>query len=165
MPEILILAVTLGVPVGFMSWLVFSWLYADNKLDLEAERKTIAANLKQMKKSSRSEQKDLNYMHRKWMWFGGGFYGLAALWTFFIVEVMDFLRFASNFPGFAKLFENGIANMVVNLISNQVGNIVNAFVWFNYWSDKSIVITALIAYLGYLAGVQLAKRDARKKRN
>lgn len=98
-----------------------------------------------------------NYVFDRWMWFGSGFYGLAALWTFVVIETIDIFTFIFTFPGFAKLFENGIFALITSLIVNQIGNIVSAFIWFKYWTDDSIGWWFLIAYLGYMAGMKVAK--------
>ena len=182
----------LGIPLGVLSWVMFSWLHSEGKLDIAANRKTIESNLKQMKKTHKSEKvaqakqgklkktslkeklQKLNFMHAnnspqdqtsdsanmifdRWMWFGSGFYGLAALWTFVIVEIQDMLRFITTFPGFAEIFKDGVVHVIVDLIVNQIMNIVSAFIWFTYWSDGSMITWVVVAYLGYLAGLKVAK--------
>ena len=150
----------LGVPILVLSWLLFSWLYREGKLEIKADRKATAGSLKEMKKASKD--KDVggqNYIYDKWMWFGSGFYGLAALWTFLVMELMDIINFFFNFPGFASLLAGGFINVIVKGLLNQLENIVSAFVWFNFWSDNSSpVIWFIISYLGYLGGIELAKR-------
>ena len=158
--DIIEAAIKLGIPMVVLSWLIFSWLYRDGKLDRQAGRKDIAANVKQMKTSFKSKDKQkTNYVYDKWMWFGSGFYGLAALWTFIIVEISQFFSFLFNFPGFESLFGEGLFNFLVALALGQLGNIINAFIWFVYWSDDgSILVYFLVAYMGYWCGVELAKR-------
>jgi hypothetical protein len=149
----------LGVPILVLSWLLFSWLYREGKLQIKADRKAIAGSLKEMKKVSK--QKDVggqNYIYDKWMWFGSGFYGLAGLWTFLVMELVDILNLIFNFPGFASLLADGFIKVIVRGLLNQLENIVSAFVWFNYWSEGSPVIWLVVAYFGYLGGIELAKR-------
>lgn len=182
----------LGIPVAVLSWLMFSWLHSEGKLNIAANRKDLASDLKQMKKTHKDEKvaqakrrkkakpslkerlQKLNFMQAnesqgdqasdsanmifdRWMWFGSGFYGLAALWTFIIVEVQDMLRFVFAFPGFAEIFKNGVIQAIIDLVMNQLMNILSAFIWFTYWSDGSLITWVLVAYLGYLAGLQVAK--------
>lgn len=161
MDPILILsaAFKLGLPILALSWLLFSWLYRKGKLEIKAGRKETAENLKEMKKNSKGKgQGGQNYLYDKWMWFGSGFYGLAALWTFVVIEIADFAKFIFNFPGFASLFADGFFTVLVTILLNQIGNIISAFIWFNYWPDGSPVTWFIIAYLSYLAGIELAKR-------
>lgn len=150
-----------------LSWLAFSWLYGEGKLDQGADRKTASAELKALRKAKKAEKKaekkngvtiDQDYMFDKWMWFGGGFYGLAALWTFIVVELMDLGRFLWNLPTFITTFDGGVMGFIGDFIVNQIGNIVSAFVWFNYWSHQSVILAFLVAWIGYWLGNQLAKR-------
>ncbi|MFT6046305.1 MAG: hypothetical protein ACI9WC_002010 [Arenicella sp.] len=149
----------LGVPILVLSWLLFSWLYREGRLEIKADRKATAGSLREMKKASK--QKDVggqNYIYDKWMWFGSGFYGLAALWTFLVMEMVDILNLILNFPGFTSLLADGFIKVIVRGLLNQLENIVSAFVWFNYWSEGSPVIWLVVAYFGYLGGIELARR-------
>lgn len=150
----------LGVPILVLSWLLFSWLYREGKLEIKADRKSTAGSLKEMKKASKEKGVGgQNYIYDKWMWFGSGFYGLAALWTFLVIELVDIVSFVFNFPGFASLLVDGFVKMIIGVFLNQLANIISAFVWFNYWSENSSpLIWFIVAYLAYLGGIELAKR-------
>jgi hypothetical protein len=94
------------------------------------------------------------------MKFGGGFYGLAALYTFVIVEIADISAFLMNFPGLNVLLADGIIALLVNALINQIMNFVTAITWFIYWGDGSRVLENMaLAYAGYYAGMQLALHD------
>ena len=156
---ILTAAFKLGLPVLVLSWLLFSWLYREGKLEIHADRKKTAENVKKMKKTSKQKGNGgQNYLYDKWMWFGSGFYGLAALWTFIVIELADMANFVFNFPGLDSLLAKGVVNALVTILLNQLENILNAFIWFNYWSDGWPLTWFLIAYLSYLGGIELAKR-------
>ncbi|MDP6096761.1 MAG: hypothetical protein QGG67_12390 [Gammaproteobacteria bacterium] len=92
--------------------------------------------------------------------FGSGFYGLAGLWTFTIIEIGDFFSFIWNFPGIGVLFEDGVLDFIISLLINQLGNFITALLWFGYWpgDDHSTLIWILIAYLGYWVGVEAARK-------
>lgn len=163
MPEVLEASLKLGLPMVMLSWLVFSKLYREGRLEVDANRKEAEAALKAQRKekkanpSASSTEKDA--LFDKWMWLGGGFYGLAGLWTLLIVEVTDITRFIVGLPQFVQSFDGGIFDLVKMFIANQLSNLVAAFAWFTYWADgKFIAYWMLVAYLGYLAGMQLAKR-------
>lgn len=161
--ELLKAVIQLGVPMAFLSWFMFSWLYSDGKLSIDADRKTISANLKEMKKSKQEPtDTELGFLYKRWMRFGSGFYGLAALWTLIVSEMLDVYGFMTNFPGFAKLLQDGIINLLVGFFINQLGNLITAFIWFSYWSKESVVLWVLVAYIGYWLGIQLAKRGYNK---
>ena len=92
------------------------------------------------------------------MYFGRGFYGLAALWTLVVIEVSELIGFVFNFSGLDALFGDGLIAFLFNLAMNQLSNLINAFVWFSYW-DGSMLIWVLVAYAGYLAGIEAARRN------
>lgn len=151
--------ILLGAPMVALSWFLFTWMFNTGEIDREDDRKAISARLKKMKKSvAAREHKNSNYVYEKWTWFGSGFYGLAALWTFAVIEIVQFFDFVFDFPGLAVLFEDGLVGFIVDFLLNQLGNVVQAFVWFSFWPADSIWIWILIAYLGYWAGVEMARR-------
>ena len=142
-----------------LSWFIFSWLYSSGEIDRKADRKAISARVKKMKKSfEKKDSQNANYVYDKWMWFGSGFYGLAGLWTFAIVEISDLFSFVFNFPGLSSLFAEGVISLIVSVLLNQLGNVITAFVWFSYWPADSIIVWLLVAYIGYWVGVELARR-------
>ena len=61
------------------------------------------------------------------MWLGGGFYGLAGLWTLFIVEVNDLLRFIGGLPEFIDTFNGGFFELFMMFLMNQFSNLIAAF--------------------------------------
>lgn len=143
-----------------LSWFIFTWLFSAGEIDREADHKTITSRLKNMKKVvADKENQNANYVYEKWTWFGSGFYGLAGLWTFAVIEITQFFGFIFNFPGFEELFGDGIIDFIITFFVNQLGNVIQAFVWFAYWPSDSIIIWILVAYLGYWAGVELARRN------
>ncbi len=151
--------IKLGLPMVVITWLMFSWLYGSGEIDREADNRAVKQRLKKMKTSfKKKETQSSNYIYNKWMWFGSGFYGLAALWTFSVIEVSDFFSFIFGFPGFAVLFEDGIIGFVISVALGQLGNMITAFIWFSYWPADSILVWILVAYLGYWGGVELARR-------
>ncbi len=150
----------LGLPMVGLSWTIFTWLYGDGDIDRQANRKSINSQVKKMKKSFKGKKGDgrVNYLLGKWMWFGSGFYGLAALWTFVVIELADIVRVLFNPSSIIAMFDDGFISAVLELLMNQIGNLISAFVWFGYWSDEGVIVWLLVAYLGYWVGVELARR-------
>ncbi|MEQ8953519.1 MAG: hypothetical protein RL120_05245 [Gammaproteobacteria bacterium] len=161
-PVDLIQAVLLmGLPLGGLSWLIFTWLYHSGEIDRSADRKTVSARVKEMKasyKSSRAKRRS-NPILAKWMWFGSGFYGLAGLWTFLAIEVSQFFDFLFNYPGTDYLLRDGFFSFVIDVLVNQLLNVVMAFIWFTWWPADSFLIWLVVAYMGYWAGVEAARRQ------
>ncbi|TFH72240.1 hypothetical protein E3V39_11620 [Gammaproteobacteria bacterium LSUCC0112] len=156
-----IAAFKLGIPVAGMSWLMFNWLYGAGQLSRSAGHKAIREQLEQIKKSHKTNKaKSGNYLYRQWMMFGGGFYGLAVLWTLLSIEVLELIGFLFNF-NLQELLADGVIAMIVNFIVAQFGNIVTAVVWFAYWpdGDQPMLPWILVAYAGYLIGIHLAREQ------
>ena len=151
----------LGIPMVILSWTIFTWLYGGGDLDRKAGRKSVDAQVKKMKKSfkKRKDGGTSNYMVEKWMWFGSGFYGLAGLWTFAVIEIIDIFRVIFNPSSIIEALDEGILSALINLAANQLSNLISAFVWFGYWADDGILVWLLVAYAGYWIGVELARRE------
>lgn len=143
-----------------LSWIIFTWLYGGGDLDREADRKSINLQVKKMKKSFRKKKEGgaANYMVGKWMWFGSGFYGLAGLWTFVVIELLDILRLIFNPSIIPETLDQGFISAAVDFLVNQFANLLTALLWFGYWSDDGIIVWLLVAYAGYWIGVELARR-------
>lgn len=161
--------VKLGLPMVLLSWFLFTQLYDKGDVDRGADRKAIKSTVKSLRAvfKARSKAKSVppnkshaEIVYDKWMWFGSGFYGLAALWTFVIIEVTDVFNFIVNNPGWAVLLEDGVVSLLVNVLINQLQNLLAAFVWFSFWDADSILLWVLIAYAGYWVGVEMARREA-----
>jgi hypothetical protein len=152
--------IKLGIPMVVLSWVIFTRLYGGGELDRKADKKSIGAQVKNMKKSFKKKKEGgtSNYMVEKWMWFGSGFYGLAGLWTFVVIEITDVVRVILNPTIISDSLDDGLVSAAVNLVVNQFSNFVTAFVWFGYWPDEGVIIWLLVAYVGYWIGEELARR-------
>lgn len=153
----------LGLPVAALSWLLFYRLYSRGELARDADRKAIQSTLKQVKEASnKSEARANGLLHTKWMKFGGGFYGVAALWTLIVIEVSGVVStLADPSSSLKAMFSHGLINFIVNLFVNQFTAFIQALIWFDWWPGKKhdLVIWFIVAYLGYLAGLNLARRE------
>ncbi|QIB64827.1 hypothetical protein [Kineobactrum salinum] len=158
---VLITAASLALPVTLLSWWLFDRLYAAGRLERGLDGKAFKSQLKRIKTESKKDKSD--FLSTRWMRFGGGFYGVAALWTFACIELTELAAFLADFNGFAALFEDGILAFVISFLVNQFVNFVMAFIWFTWWPDvaggASIFLWLVAAYAGYLAGLYLAQRN------
>ena len=153
-------AIKLGIPMVVLSWIIFTWLYGSEDIDRDADRKSTALQVKEMKKSFKKKKHGgtSNYLVEKWMWFGGGFYGLAGLWTFAVIEGTDLFRVVFNPSTILESLDDGLVSALIDLAMNQFSNLIIALVWFGYWGDDGIIIWVLVAYVGYWIGVEMARR-------
>lgn len=160
---VLVIAVSLALPVTLLSWCLFDRLYAAGRLERGLDRKAFRSQLKRIRVESKKDRSD--FLNTRWMRFGGGFYGVAALWTFICMELTELAAFLQTFESFAILFEDGIWAVVVRFLVNQLVNFVLAFVWFTWWpgvaGTASIFLWLVVAYAGYLTGLSLAQRNIR----
>lgn len=150
--------VILGVPVFLMTWYLFQRLYQRGELQAGTDYDTLKTNLKSIKKQKSGRE---NLLHRNWMKFGGGFYGVTAATTLLMIELFDALNFILDFPGWSSLFADGPIRFVIALIVNQIQNFIQAALWFSYWGDEDmgIVVWAAIAYGAYLGGLRAAVKS------
>ncbi|MDZ7671070.1 MAG: hypothetical protein U5Q16_17215 [Gammaproteobacteria bacterium] len=146
--------------MGLLTWLLFGRLYAGGRLERGLDRKANRQALKRIRKETRKDKAD--FLNRRWMKFGGGFYGIAGLWTFVCIEATELTLFIANFNGFAELFGNGVLNFVIGVLANQFVNFVTALLWFGWWPGDGGGVNAIVvfaaAYGGYLGGLYLARR-------
>ena len=151
----------LGLPVLLFSWWIMCRLYAAGQLSRDQPNKDTKSRLKALKKDWKKDDTAAGYVEKRWMKFGGGFYGLTALLTFVWIETADAVNFIVYFPGLAALFENGIIDLLIETLVSQIKNFVTAVVWVTYWPtrDGYIAVWILAPYAGYFAGLKLASRN------
>jgi hypothetical protein len=160
-----------GVPIFLCSYLLFSRAmitgrlsnYSSNK-DRDSAIKAMSKSYKEEKKQNSKRRKGEHRIIDKWLFFGGGFYGLMALVTFVYIEIGQIISF------FIKLFSLSWSDfwsrisidMLIALFIDAIMNLVDAFVWFAYWNDNINMQNGwywLVAtYLGYVAGTKAAMR-------
>lgn len=142
-------AIKLGIPMSVLGWLMFNWLYGAGQLSREAGHKAIRERLDELRKQRKTNKsKNGNYLYKQWLFFGGGFYGLAVLWTLLVIEAVELIGFIMNFD-LAALLANGVFALFINVVIAQLGNVVTALFWFGYWPDgsgQSVVAWVVIAY-------------------
>lgn len=124
-----------GLPIALFSYYLIiltrtkTQLKSTNATQLKKELKTL-----ELKKNP-----DENFMHsllqKKFLKFGGGFYGILTLITYIHIEIYQLIQFVNNFSGFNALFEAGILRLVIAFIIDAVMNLMSAFMWPFYWSD------------------------------
>ncbi|MEM8490738.1 MAG: hypothetical protein AAF756_07910 [Pseudomonadota bacterium] len=108
----------------------------------------------------------IGFIQSKWTMLGGGFYGIAALWTLFVIELQQTWEFVVES---ARELQKGHApfplepvSLAIDLLRNQIESIVDAATWFLYWPSRSsnIWIWFVVAYGAFRIGVLLASRTA-----
>ncbi len=154
-------ALKLGLPVMIMSWWVHSWLIRNDLLEREFSDKETDEAVKNIRKSKQNLNIESNdYWTNKWLRFGGGFYGLTALWTFIVIELQGLLWVVTNFSAVVDLFSDGIVKAFVNFLVNQAMSIAHAFSWVVNWGGSGFsLIWFFAAYIGFYLGMKAAKQE------
>ncbi|TGD71091.1 hypothetical protein E4634_19805 [Mangrovimicrobium sediminis] len=159
--DILTALLIAGLPLFLLSLLLVSWALHRGWLT-GTSVKELQGSLDALKKS----QKDKNNSNKvdpalgKWLRFGGGFYGLVALYTLLVIELVDVFRFLA---GLAELVIDlrlgAVVGLAIEFFVNAIMNFVTAIAWPAYWLADSRDAWQLLffAYAGYWLGIKTAQ--------
>ena len=159
--DLLLAVLLLGLPLAVASWFLFSWLFNNGDLDRELDSQALKTSIKKLKKSAISVEagrSKTRFIYDKWMWFGSGFYGLAGLWTFAVIEITQFVEFILNAGSWPAMFDDGPISFLIDFALNQLGNMLQGLVWFTWWPAEFMLLWVLVAFLGYRIGLQGARQ-------
>ena len=170
-----------GVPVGLASYFLFSWVLRRRQLGSAISLRQVEQAIKLQSKERKRQQKQLrrtgvasmladgtplspasglDLVHNKWLAFGGGFYGVAGLLTYVVVELGDLRDFLLGFESVWMLISGFGVQMLVDLLVNALQNFVVAIAWPAYWLSEiqsgRIWLWLAVAYAGYWGGARLA---------
>mgnify|MGYP000011006697 CR=1 FL=1 len=151
-----------GIPVGAFSFLMVYYAYLNNYLSTDvAFKHAFKKNNEAQTKLSKKHKKSLLFLHSKWVTFGGGFYGLIALLTFVVIELLQIVNFLMSIRSFQEITALFSVNALISMFVDSVVNMLKAAIWFTYWPDvihaQNFLVWIIIAYLGYQLGARLAK--------
>ena len=66
----------------------------------------------------------------KWFSFGGGFYGLVALYTWLVIEWNEVWNFLTDLPGIVFSFDLGsLISLVISFFIESLMNFITAIAW------------------------------------
>jgi len=150
-----------GLPMFFLSFALVSLALHGGKLAGETVtqlRGSIASLSKAHKGKGQQQKADPALRH--WFRFGGGFYGLVALYTWLLIEADDLLEF---FGGLANVMVNldpgALLELLIEIFVESLINFVAAIAWPSYWlsawSSPWLLLAA--AYAGYWLGIKAAR--------
>ena len=96
----------------------------------------------------------------KWFRFGGGFYGLVALYTWLLIEWEDVANFLQQLGGILfNLSPGALIGLLIELFVESLMNFVLALAWPAYWlaHSRDAWIMLFVAYAGYWLGIKAAQ--------
>ena len=156
--SILTALVTVTLPVGVLTLLVFFWFNRKGIVIESAEQRAV-------NKPDEPAGKPNDFIHGKWVRFGGGFYGMLALITYLWVEVQELIGLTTNFNFTELTVSSIIFTLIIKFILASIFNLVTALTWPFYWANQlteiSLWMAFISAYLGYWLGESLAKKLVR----
>lgn len=176
-----------GIPVSITSFVLMWWslkheyfgaVSSLKELDLRIkehgknrkEEKKQEKKLKKTRKQDPEALKDfranrkpvrkLNLVHSKWLSFGGGFYGVVALWTYILIELAEIRDFIYDLGGFFAMLSNISFDLLIRLLIDSFMNFIMAIAWPWYWmsevESRNAWVLFLVAYLAYRIGFRMA---------
>jgi hypothetical protein len=178
MGSILLSLVQVGIPVALTTYLLIGWLIHSDRLANFADHKELDAHIKGFKKDKKDKKKrkekyrENDLALKKWLQFGGGFYGTAALYTFIVNEIADIARFTVKVLNVFNwridwtlgAIINFLVETFVDFIINSFQNFLAAILWSMEWGDSAsnmqVPFNFLMAYAGYWVGARLASQHA-----
>ncbi len=152
-------AIFAGLPVLIITFLLVYWAIKKAYLSLDNDN----VDLRQLKKADKEETSSVqvNRIYQKWLFFGGGFYGLMAFITYLHIEALEVYTFVKSYTDFANFIDQITVGAVIGLIIDSLINLIPSFTWFLYWPEQIEMNNGwywlIAAYIGYQAGVKLAQ--------
>lgn len=165
--------ITVGFPVAVTTYFLIGWLLHSGRIARVASHKELDAHIRDIKKARKENKKNKqkeqeeepDFAFKKWLGFGAGFFGSAALYTYAYIEVGEVISFVFKMLNPANWTFTITIDLIINFVINSIMNLVSAFTWFLYWGGDNdggarIAFNFLFAYLGYALGVRLANQHA-----
>lgn len=165
---------TAGLIIGLATFGMVYWSLRQGFAADDESIKSLRKSIKQKKKESdkwsadwfdikqRKENRESDFIHKKWVQFGGGFYGIVAFVTLLWVECQEVIDFFRNFTSLYDFISNVSLGLVIEFMIDALMNFIVAIAWPAYWinviESNHIWIWFLVAYAGYTLGDRLARQ-------
>jgi len=151
-----------GIPVSAFSFLMVYYAYFKGYLSTDIEFKdAFKKNNTAHSTLSKKNKKNLLFLHSKWVTFGGGFYGLIALLTFIVIELLQVTNFWLNVSSWQEVTALFSIQALIGMFVDSILNMIKAAIWFTYWpgilNTSNFISWVIVAYLGYRLGAKFAK--------
>lgn len=155
-----------GLPVGLASYALVWWALKNNHLGSVVSMKDLKGKVKRLAKDKKSKAK-ADPIHKKWLAFGGGFYGVVGFLTYVVVEIGEIRDFIVQFESIRVFISEISTDMFIALFVDALKNFIVAIAWPVYWMSDirsdHIWIWFAVAYGGYWAGARYALQTFNNK--
>jgi hypothetical protein len=155
-----------GIPIALLSYFLV--------IIARKETQTQTKNAKQLKgelqKIEFTEQGFWKaFLYKKWMKFGGGFYGVVTFLTYLHIELYEVIDFFQSFFGTDSILSKLGLMLFVEFFIDSIINFVYAFLWPFYWT-KYLPIGSFWVWLGvalfaHIIATQLAMYKSLETKN
>lgn len=159
---------TAGLPLFVLSFGLISWALHRGRLHGETVRE-LQDGIKVLRKTQKDKKtrEKIDPALDKWLRFGGGFYGLVALYTWLLVEWDELIGFLWGLGDMVLNLDPGaLIGLLIKLFIESIMNFVVAIGWPAYWlksmNEPWLLLAA--AYGGYWSGMKAAQHAARDAR-
>ncbi len=158
--------IMVGLPIGVFTFLLVWWALSGEHFKESSDPKALEAEIKAMSKDKESRKKIQNLVHREWVKFGGGFYGIVAFFTYIVIETKEIISMIIDFGGFISFLRQLGIDVIISVFIEAIMNFVAAMVWPLYWMRRIdshyIWLWFLAAYAGFWLGKRYAQQFAGK---
>jgi hypothetical protein len=162
-------AVMVGLPICLFTFLMVRWALQGEHFKESLSIDSLKEEMKLLSKAKDPESRIQNPIHRKWVKFGGGFYGIVAFFTYLVVEITEIVTMIIEFGGISDFIRQFNFNLIISIFVEAIINFVTAMVWPVYWLRKIdseyIWVWFVAAYGGYWLGCKLAQQYSVAKKD
>lgn len=147
-----------GVIVTLITFAMVHWSLRKGYIDpaLINDKSKPGKKRKASKQEKKQAKENGNFLYKKWLKFGGGYYGIVALMTYALVEMKEVQTFFANFESISHFISTISFQMLVNLFIESIMNFVTAISWPAYWigaiDSRHIWVWFIASYFGYYLG-------------
>lgn len=151
-----------GLPIAVFSYYLIvltstkTKLVSKNSKELKQELKTVTIE------NHEDDHFIKKVVQKKFLKFGGGFYGVLAFITYIHIEIMQIIDFIRSFSGFQNFIDSIGFSMIINFFIEAIMNLVQAFIWPIYWYKylpiNSFWVWIIVALFAHTAATKYALR-------
>jgi len=153
------------LPVLALSTLVLYWVNRPSPVDKVKQEASTDSKRQLSETESNADRKSgpakEAFLQRKWVQFGGGFYGMLGLLTYLHVEWLELSSLLVNFATLEFSVANIVSELLIKFIIESLLNLLTAVTWPFYWLGKTGQLPAwlsfIAAYAGYHGGQWLSR--------
>jgi hypothetical protein len=173
--DLLNVLLKLALPVGGLSFLMVWWALRGGVLSSQESVRALSKEIDALSKARKKDRKEkkkpakVNPVHDKWLKFGGGFYGIVALYTYGLIEFREIRETIAGLGGIREFIGSLSINLLINMIIEGLMNFIAAISWPLYWMSEfgsgQIWIWMVIAYGAYWLGIRAAQHFINKEQS